>query len=139
MHGLRRLSRTHHRIAILIALLLVAMRLAVPVGFMPAVQDGRLTVVVCSGTDPAASIEITIPGAATGEQRSDGDDHGKRFDAAPCAFAGLALPMLGAVDPILLLAALLFALALPRALEARPLSSQRARLRPPLRGPPLPA
>jgi hypothetical protein len=69
-----------------------------------------------------------------------GDDHGSSKEHGkpemPCAFAGLSALALGAVDAILLPAALAF-VAIVALRPARPSAVPRAPyLRPPLRGPP---
>ena len=98
---------------------------------MPAVDQGRVTLAICSGYAPAR------PAMHHGGHGMGHDDQTQT--QSPCAFADLALPVLGSVDPLLLLAALAFValLALRRPLVAAPRIP--ARLRPPLRAPPVPA
>jgi hypothetical protein len=57
----------------------------------------------------------------------------------PCAFAGLSMLGLPAVDPLLLALAIAFLIerAIRTVMAVAPIA--RAYLRPPLRGPPLPA
>ena len=121
----RSLSATRAICALLIALLL-SIRLLTPAGFMPAFERGELTIVPCpdAGSDPAM----------TGHHSG----HSKR-PHQPCPYGSAS--GLGAVTADLpLLAALLVAgMAL---LLGRPFSfieKSDRRLRPPLRGPPLPA
>lgn len=131
MSGLRRLLRSQPWLAALVLAAALALRLLVPVGFMPTVADGRVTLVLCSGAQPAPSM-APMPGMAHHES----DDGG--MAGSPCAYADLALPALGAADPVLLVAALAFVVALA-ARRVVPLPPRDAAwLRPPLRGPPLP-
>lgn len=112
------------------------LRLAVPAGFMPMLNHGQLSLTLCSGygTPTVQSAHRTaspMPGVEHhGEGRPTAD--------GSCAFADLSLPMIGGADPIQLASALLFAIA--AALFAGTVLPPRAglRLRPPLRGPPLP-
>ncbi|ONF95349.1 hypothetical protein [Sphingomonas jeddahensis] len=126
--------------AILLAALLL--RMFVPAGFMPMVENGRLTLVVCTGYGPAP-----MPAASEQAHAMPGMQHHQpaQHDPAqhqaqnPCAFADLALPAIGGADPVQLAAALLFivTLALFGRSTAPPAATRH--LRPPLRGPPLPA
>lgn len=130
MTALRRHLRSRPWLAALALAAALALRLLVPAGFMPTVADGRVTLTLCSGVQPAAPM-AAMPGMAH-------HDDGSGTAEAPCAYADLALPALGSADPALLAAALAFvvALAMRRAIPLAPRAS--ARLRPPLRGPPLP-
>lgn len=107
-------------------------KVLVPVGFMPtAIKDGTITVRVCAGQmlEPA-TMEIAIPGLPPKH------DNGSQKTDMPCAFAGLAMAMLGGIDPTLLALALAFVLALALRPTPPPRLSQPTYLRPPLRGPP---
>ncbi|QKS01890.1 hypothetical protein F9288_01725 [Sphingomonas sp. CL5.1] len=108
----------------------LAVRVLVPAGFMPTLDGGRIVIGICNGYGPA-TMAIAIPGL----EHHDGEDGDRAH--SPCAFADLALPMIGGADPVQLAGALLFILALALLLaEALP-PRAAARLRPPLRGPPL--
>jgi hypothetical protein len=127
----RALSRRYPLLAALLMAAALLLRVAVPAGFMPVVEEGRFTVLICSGTGPAR-MQVAMPGMA----------HGQHDTAEPpksCAFSDLSLQALGGADPVQLAAAILYAfvaaLLLAAALPVRP----SAHLRPPLRGPPLPA
>jgi hypothetical protein len=95
---------------------------------MPVLDHGGPALAFCPGS------------GAMAKDMAGTTDHGGggTQSAGGCAFADLALPALGSTDPLLLPAALLFILAL--GLFAASELPQRAalRLRPPLRGPPLP-
>lgn len=127
MTGLRALLTRHPSLAAIIVAAALLLRLAVPAGFMPVADHGRILIAICSGTGPATRM-IAMPGMA----------HHDEGGAAksPCAFADLALPALGGADPIrlaellafILVAALLLAVAVPAA--------PAPRLRPPPTGPP---
>lgn len=110
------------------------LRILVPAGFMPmAATDGTITIRICSGTqDGPTTMEMPIPGLPAGH-----GDHQKPVRAEmPCAFAGLAMPMLSGADPLLLALAIAFAIALASRI-VQPVPPARALyLRPPLRGPP---
>lgn len=103
------------------------LRLAVPAGFMPVLHHGQLTLTLCSGYGTAA-LEPAHRMPSPDKPRADGS----------CAFADLALPLVGAADQAWQAAALLFIVA--AVLFFRAVLPPRAglRLRPPLRGPPLP-
>lgn len=110
------------------------LRVMVPAGFMPAVGDAGLTLVVCPGTVEAAPMRHDAAMMA-------GMAHGDRPDGAPaaprgCAFADLAVPLIGGADAVLLAAAVAFVLAL--GLARRSVVPVRAapRLRPPSQAPP---
>jgi len=127
--SLRHYLRAHRRIAALVVALALAVRILVPAGFMPAIDGGAITVTLCNGYGPA-TVTLAIPG------KHHGGDGGQRTQQ-PCAFADLALPVLGGADPVQLAAAIAFILlAAFFAVRAFPLARPR-QLRPPLRGPPL--
>lgn len=107
--------------------LLLALRLMAPAGFMPAFDHGAVTLVACPDADPGPS--PVMPG-----------HHGhKATHHEPCPYASAsALGVLDSdlaslADVLVLSAALLLGRAF--VLAAR----HRDRLRPPLRGPPIPA
>ena len=117
---------------ILVAALLV--RVLVPAGFMPTLDNGRVVIGICSGYGPT-SMAINIPGLEQAGHAGDAGDQAK----SPCAFADLALPMIGGADPIQIAQALLFILAIALLLAETLPPRAPAWLRPPLRGPPLTA
>lgn len=125
----------------LAALLLCAallLRVAVPAGFMPMQTDGGMRLMLCGGTAPLPPA-VQAHGMHAGmHHAAPAHDHGDRDAEAPkgCAFADLAVPLLGGADPVLLAGAIAFLLA--AAFFFRPFRRVQdpARLRPPLRAPP---
>jgi hypothetical protein len=113
--------------AALLALLL-ALRLLSPAGFMPAFEHGAVTIVVC----PDTGLELAAPAPMH-------HHHGKAKHQPPCPYA--AASSLGALGGDFMSLAALLALAIPLLLGRTYEFVERhsARLRPPLRGPPLPA
>ncbi|MFL9839501.1 hypothetical protein ABS767_00875 [Sphingomonas sp. ST-64] len=126
---LRGLILSHPRIAAALVLLALAVKLAVPAGFMPVAQSGKILVMVCTGMGQQ-QMEIDVPGMPAKE------DGATRTAGQPCAFAGLAMPMLPGADPLLLAAALVFILALGFLALALPRVARARHAWPPLRGPP---
>lgn len=124
----RRLILDHPRIAAVLIALALAMKVAVPAGFMPVAVPGQLMVLVCTEFGPQ-HVAIDVPGMPAKP------DNGAKMDQ-PCAFAGLGLAWLPGADPELLAAALVFVLALGFAAVTTPLLARTPHLRPPLRGPP---
>lgn len=123
---LRAIIRRYPLAAAAVLMLALAVRLAIPTGFMPAAADGTITVAVCNGM----TTTLAIPGLPAQP------DHDKAKAAAPCAFAGLSTLALGATDPTLLIAALAFVFLLAIRGQALPRAQRTAFLRPFLRGPP---
>lgn len=132
MISLRRLLMGNRPLAIAILVLALLMKIVTPVGFMPTVSNGRIVVGICSGTG-ASTMVMTIPGLEHG--KPDGGNHPGKVEQ-PCAFAGLSAPILAAADPMLLVAAILFVLALGIRPLLPPAPIAPPNLRPPLRGPP---
>lgn len=128
----------HPALILAIGLAGLMLRLAVPAGFMPAVHDGQPVLAFCAGYGTAA---VTLAAAETAPSESGADHHGQSQSSAngSCAFADLSVPMIGGADPIQLAAALLFIVAVGLLFAALPTPRAALRLRPPLRGPPLPA
>jgi len=107
-------------------------KLLVPAGFMPVLDGGTLRIEICAGVTPAAPAVQPMAGMKHG---GHGDAPASKPEL-PCAFAGVAMPSLAAVDPLLLVLAIAFAMRLAAAIVApRPFTAP-AFLRPPLRGPP---
>lgn len=135
MRLLRSALLKHPLLAVAIGLAGLILRLAVPAGFMPVLQHGQLTLTICSGSTAAAQ-----PVHRTASPLPVTEHHDQTEPAADgsCAFGDLAVPLTGGADSVQLTAALLFIIA--AALFFGTLLSPRAalRLRPPLRGPPLP-
>jgi hypothetical protein len=118
--------------AALLALALLA-KLLVPAGYMPNVSAGAVTIELCSGFG-VEKIALAIPGTDHHQQQ---DEHGK--GDSPCTFSGLIAPSLVGADPILLAVAIAFIIATVFRAAAIVHERRAAWLRPPLRGPPIPA
>jgi hypothetical protein len=129
---LRRLLFEHRLLCGCLIAAALLMKVVVPAGFMPVALRGTLVLGFCSGYGPK-TIAVTIPAR---EERSSPDEHQQKSEM-PCAFAGLSMLGLPAVDPLLL--ALAIAFLVERAIRtATPIPAiTRSYLRPPLRGPPL--
>jgi hypothetical protein len=131
MPPLRRLILRYRHLAALILVAALLVRLAVPAGYMVERQDGVVTIGVCTATG-GQTMTIEIPGLA----KPAPAEPPHQPDAAPCAFAALSAPFLGAVDPWLLASALAIVAMLALAAATPPPSLSSPRLRPPLRAPP---
>ena len=133
MSSLRAFLRHYPVIGLLLVTAALILRFAVPSGYMPTFDHGRIGLVICTGTGPMPAMMAThgkmheMPGKA-------GDD-GK--GGQPCAFAGLSFPSLAAADAVLLALALIFVMASGVRPLVPPALRRAAFLRPPLRGPPI--
>lgn len=114
----------------LLLALTLAMKLVVPVGFMPHVVDGGIDLIVCNGmAEPA-------PMAAMPHMTGHHHDHAPSKPDAPCPFAGLTAPTLGGADVAILATPIAAILAAGLMLRVTKPRARPAYLRPPLRGPP---
>jgi hypothetical protein len=111
-------------LALAVALAALALRLAVPPGFMPASDHGRYVLAPCPDQAPMAGMPHSGEGGAQAR--------------ASCAFADLSIPAIGGAGSVLAAAPLAFAGIAASFLAAPPPQRPALRLRPPLRGPPLP-
>ncbi len=127
----RRFILDHPRVAAALIALALAMKLAVPAGFMPVVSPGQIMILVCTQFGQQ-HVAIDVSGGPAKQ-----DDVAKMEQ--PCMFAGLGLAWLPGADAVLLAGALVFILALGFAAVALPRLTRIHHLRPPLRGPPLTA
>ncbi len=125
----------HPFLAVAVGLTGLLLRLAVPAGFMPMLHHGQLSLAICSGYGTAAALPETIAAPTSGMDHHDG---GSAKADGSCSFADLSLPVIGGADPIQLAAALLFIVAASLFAAAVLPPRTGLRLRPPLRGPPLP-
>lgn len=117
------------------------LKLLVPTGYMIENRHGVINVVICSGTAPRT---VTMAMPMDGDMAAMHDampDHGQSQDHGkvemPCAYSSLSAQMLGAVDPVMLVAALAVVAAMALFSTPRPALPTAPHLRPPLRGPPL--
>ncbi|MHA6718605.1 DUF2946 family protein [Sphingomonas sp. RS6] len=130
MTRLRRLFRASPWLAALLVAAALLVRVAVPAGFMPVADtNGSLRLAYCSGYGPAPSVAATMQGMS--------HEPGEMQMKSPCAFADLTLALIGGADPVQLAALLLFVLAAGLTLALPRPPRAPARLRPPLRAPPL--
>lgn len=143
MTAIRRLSLKHRPFALWLVLMVLAVKLLVPAGFMVGVVDGRVGLQICSGFGPVVAAPMMAHHAmATGTMSEHADGgHGKADGHSavdmPCPFAALAHGVAMPVDPLLLAMALAFVMALGVAAVRRAVPRSQPFLRPPLRGPPL--
>lgn len=136
MLPLRALVRDHRRLAGLLIGLALLMKALVPAGYMAKAEGRVLTIAVCADASNGQTVKhIMVP--VSGKSSDNHADHAKADGT--CAFSSLAMGAVGGADPLLLLIALSFILLLGFAPAAPPLHDRRANLRPPLRGPPVPA
>jgi hypothetical protein len=115
--------------AALLALLL-ALRLIGSTGYMPSVEQGRLTIIACPGADANAPLAL---GMAHHHRGHAGHEHN------PCPYA--AAGALGAVGPdwAPLLGAVFFGIVLLLGRTFLFIEREATRDRPPAIGPPIPA
>ncbi|MET3723539.1 DUF2946 family protein [Sphingomonas trueperi] len=135
MSVLRRLLLEHRLLCGWLIAAALLMKAVLPAGFMPMQSGDTIVLGFCSGYGPtpmAMSMPMAMP---MKEHPSAPDEHQPKAEM-PCAFAGLAMAGLPAVDPMLL--ALAIAFVLERATRTATILPRivRVYLRPPLRGPP---
>lgn len=129
MRNLRALLLKYRIVALAMVLAAFAMKAIMPAGTMLAPIGKVLTIAICDGSaDAHSSRDIVVPA-------KDGQTPGKAEQS--CAFSSLGNAALGGVDPLILLPTLAFALALAFAALPLPPVRTAARLRPPLRAPPI--
>lgn len=120
----------NHRAAITLVLACaLAMKLLIPAGYMPA--PGQLSIQLCTG-DGVRTVLID----RDGQRIPDGQPH-QASPAMPCAYAGLAAPLLSATPPALLVIAILFVLATGIRPVSAPTRQRPVPPRPPGRAPPI--
>lgn len=139
----RALLLRHPWLALALVTFALATKAVLPAGFMLAPVKGGVAVILCSGQGPEMaampnSMPMPMPGAMAkgGDPRQQHPTDGKSADH-PCAFSSLAMAAATGADATLLALALAYALAsgvLPVVLRRW---RAPARLRPPLRAPPL--
>jgi hypothetical protein len=115
---------------VLVAIILFA-KIFVPTGYMFTPTAGGFLVEMCTG-------QGAVPVLVHIGQQAPGEDHsGSGKMDAPCAFSGAGMAATATVDLALLIVAISFILALGAASTRAPPAQRFARLRPPLRAPPL--
>ena len=132
MQALRALTHRHRLLALLIVVLALAVKAAVPAGYMPALHGTVLTVEICAdASGGTVTKQIVIP-----QSGAPADGKSAHEKAPVCPYAALGFSSLMGADVALLALALAFIIALGFA-TAPPVPLQRTEfLRPPLRGPP---
>ena len=138
MQALRALTRRHRLLALLLVVLALAVKAAVPAGYMLGQHGTVLTVEICAdASGGTVTRQIVIP--QSGAPADAKAEHGKAgHDTAPatCPYAALGHASLAGADAVLLALALTFILALGLAPAPAPPLRRITFLRPPLRGPP---
>lgn len=143
MIALRRLALHHHRLFAALLFIAFAVRMLTPSGYMFAATNGMPSVLVCSGTQPTASMPATasmqaaalVLAAAMPDKDVDGDDGSGERAEMPCVFAETTWAAIVASAPLLPTAIAFVMLLCIRGI-ARLRRSDLPNLRPPLRGPP---
>jgi len=92
MRALRSLTMARYRLFMAIFACALALRLAVPAGWMPVAQaDGSVRLALCPGAAPIERESTTHAAHGHGhEQAPASHDHDRGDHAPPCAFSGLA-------------------------------------------------
>ena len=109
----------------------LVLRLAVPAGFMPVLQDGAPTLTICPGWSTHIAAKAGLGMAAMDHHRDDAPQPQRG-----CAFADLALAMVASSEPVQPGPAIAWPGFTPASKgETRP-AIPIGHLRPPLRGPP---
>jgi hypothetical protein len=133
MQALRALTHRHRLLALLLVVLALAVKAAVPAGYMLGQHSTVLTVEICAdASGGTVTKQIVIP------QSGVPTDGKSAHDKAPatCPYAALGFATLMGADAVLLATALAFILALGFATAPALPLRRRSFLRPPLRGPP---
>jgi hypothetical protein len=95
MTPLRLYLRDRRHLALALIALALLMRMLIPVGFMPEVSAGKITIALCTGHGPAV-IEMAMPSSG----HHDSDKSAK--PDMPCPFGSVSSQGLTGADPILL-------------------------------------
>lgn len=134
MLALRRLVLAHRPLAALICVAALALKLLVPPGYMISSEHDRIAITICSGMAPHA---MDMGMASEMPEQGPSKEHGKT--ETPCAFTSLSAQAVGSLDPLLLIIAIAFVMAVGRRFVAPHALLAQPYLRPPLRGPPVTA
>jgi disulfide bond formation protein DsbB len=124
----RAFLKEHPRLALWLIAAALAVKALMPAGYMLVDTSARtLTVAICDGNGPATmTIQLPMGEHKAPDSKQDGG----------CAFSALSHATMGGADPVLLLAAFAFLLALGFAATPQPAPRRRAFARPPSQGPP---
>ena len=119
----------------LVLVLILAMRLIAPAGFMPDGSESRFAISICHAGGASAPV-ATLHIAPTDQKGHDTPRKGAAADHQPCGYAAAAsLGLIGGDPPTFVPATARAAAFIPVGRWTAPLR-QRLRERPPLRGPP---
>jgi hypothetical protein len=133
---LRRLLLDHRTLTLWLALAALTVKLLVPAGFMVGSAGGQVVLQMCSGFGPVVAAPMAHGARADGHGGGHQQPDHPGADM-PCPYTALAHGVGPALDPVLLVLAIAFAMALGFAgvvgLPLRP----AAYWRPFLRGPPI--
>lgn len=124
----RALTPAVRRTLLIFTLTALACRAVIPAGWMPASDDHRITVALCTGLG-AQTVTLILPGKS--DHRSD--PHGAY---PPCIFSGLASPALDAGNTIASFERLALPPLPPAVAPYRALVRIAGRFLPPSQGPP---
>jgi hypothetical protein len=131
MNALRSWILSQRKLAFVLVAVVLFTKMFVPTGYMFTPTSGGFVVQMCSGQG-ATPVLVHI-----GEQVPVEDHSASGKMDAPCAFSGIGMTAVTAVDLSLLIIAIAFILALGRDSTGAPTVRVLARLRPPLRAPPI--
>ena len=136
MSLLRTLARRHAALAVLLLVIGIGARAAVPAGYMTEVHGLSLALVPCNGTVASAPHMAAMPGMPAMPDHAAGDGHDRHHADQPCAFGGLTGPLaLHSITADLPAPAARSAAFVARATTA--LKLREPIPRPPSRGPPI--
>ena len=131
MDSIRAIILSNTRLAALLLVATLLLKVMVPAGFMVGNQNMVLTISVCGDlTGEHFTQKMPIP-----VKSSDREEHSQA--KGECPFTSLAMNALHSADPILLAWAIAFVLAVGLAPQRAPDVQEIERLRPPLRAPPV--
>lgn len=133
MGRLRSFLAAHRASAAWLVAFALLTKILVPSGFMPVLSGGAIALELCSGHG-VETMARTM--AMPGTHHDHGKPDGASKDDMPCGFAGHAPASMAAVDPILLVGAVLLLIATVFRRPVLPTVRAARFLRPPLRGPP---
>lgn len=138
MQALRAFISRHRRLAAMLVICALAIKAAVPAGYMLSQTGQVLTIAICadaSGSTLTRQIVVPVSGAHD-PAKAPAHDPAHDKASATCPYAALGFAALAGADTLLLALALAFILALGFA-RVPPAPARRTPfLRPPLRGPP---
>jgi hypothetical protein len=132
MNGLRQILMTRPWLALWLVTLALALKIAMPAGYMVRQEGTVLTIAICGDASATHLVrQIVVP-----QRETPQDTQAQHAKSAACPYSVLAMAGAAGADPLLLAEALAFILAVGLALRTAPAPTRHAHLRPPLRGPP---